>query len=97
MLSDNNPTTKPRLSVATLITDGLGYCCPWLFFQLYRKTSVIADRLGVTDRAVRYLKSKVDNHVCTCEGHPHCMKHLLLTPSGKRRRPTTIVHSRDLD
>jgi len=35
----------------------LGYCCEHRFFSLYRQTGLIAARLGVSDRAVRYRKA----------------------------------------
>ncbi len=35
------------------ITSGLGYCCTWYFFQLFRDNEVIADRLGFAADTVR--------------------------------------------
>lgn len=96
VLSPHNPSANPR-TLHYLITHGLGYCCPWFFFQLFRSTITVAERLGVTTRAVRALKSRVDNHECTCEGNPRCMKHLLRPSPGKRSGTALIINSRDLD
>jgi len=41
-------------SVEYLITKGLGYCCRWWFFQLYKNNELIAARLGTKERAIRY-------------------------------------------
>ncbi len=35
------------------ITQGLGYCCAWRFFSLYRNNEQIAARLGYSARTVR--------------------------------------------
>lgn len=54
------PNNKPRTNTITsYITADLGYCCPWSFFKLYpggKWTALVADRLGVTPRAVRYCR-----------------------------------------
>ena len=60
--------------VPTLVTKGLGYCCPWAFFKIFRKTPEIAARLGVTEQTVRNWKAKVDDGYCKCEGRGNCMK-----------------------
>ena len=36
-----------------LITQSLGYCCPWFFFQLYRNNVRIEERLGMHRETVR--------------------------------------------
>lgn len=69
---DNRPV-NPH-SVASLICDGLGYCCEWKFFSLYRRTAVIADRLGVTDRAVRNHKRAFREGKLKCLCEKNCMK-----------------------
>ena len=58
----NGPT------IASLIRD-LGYCCEARFFSLYRQTSLIAARLGVSDRAVRYRKAMFKEGLL-----PYCAK-----------------------
>jgi hypothetical protein len=79
----------PRDTVHQLITSGLGYCCPWMFFHLFRKTGMIAARLGVTERAVRYAKKRVKEGEWVCEGHPTCMCKQMTLSGERRKRPFT--------
>lgn len=70
---------KPkRVTVKILICDsrpyGLGYCCEYAFFKLHRQTGAIADRLGVTNRAVRYHKMAFKDGEMHCEGREGCLK-----------------------
>ena len=58
--------------VRTLITKGLGYCCPWAFFHFHKKTALIADRLGVSTRAVQRVKKEV-RECGDCEKRPNCL------------------------
>ena len=58
----------------SLITEGLGYCCLWGFFKLYRQTGLIALRLGVTPRTVRLYKARFRDGEFKCEGCANCMK-----------------------
>jgi hypothetical protein len=70
----NNMTTKRhRFSVDLLITSGLGYCCSWFFFTHFKRTALIAIRLGVTPRAVRYAKAKFKSGEMKCRGCENCM------------------------
>jgi hypothetical protein len=78
-----------RGTIHHLITSGLGYCCPWMFFHLFRKTGVIAARLGVTERAVRYAKKRVKEGEWVCEGHPTCMCKRMTLSGERRKRPLT--------
>lgn len=59
--------------IKPLITEGLGYCCPWLFLKLYPQTAQVADRLGVDGRTVRLLRASP----IECEGKEDCMKRLI--------------------
>lgn len=70
-----------RSLIRTLITSptGLGYCCPWAFFSIFRKTAVIADRLGMTQRAVQMAKRRVDEGEWKCEQCGNCMKEQVRT------------------
>lgn len=62
-------------SLEFLITNGLGYCCVWGFFHFVSKrTGMIAVRLGVTDRAVRYAKAKFRAKEIACAGKEGCLK-----------------------
>lgn len=60
-----NPPT-----VRELICDGLGYCCPWCFFQLFPSSSEAALRLGCTKRAVNYEKARTKE----CAGREPCLR-----------------------
>ena len=62
-------------SIAWLITKPpMSYCCEWKFFSLYHDCEMIAARLGVTSRAVRYHKLAYENYEIECEGCENCMK-----------------------
>lgn len=63
-----------RPLITTLIVDGLGYCCTWAFFSIFRKTAVIAARLGVSTRTVQRGKARVDDGLDKCRGCKNCMK-----------------------
>ena len=55
--SADNPSGKNLF--ADLVTNGLGYCCVHFFFSNVKaETLQIADRLGVTSRAVRIHKAR---------------------------------------
>jgi len=79
----------PRQTVTYLVTVGLGYCCPYFFFTHYRNTALIAARLGVTERAVRYAKAAVDDGVTECAGCESCMNKLV-TKAGKPRKQPEV-------
>ena len=72
----NNPIANPP-NIRSMIVEDLGYCCPWVFFQVFRKTSLIATRLGVAPRSVRIVKARCDNGEEKCTGIPRCMKEKL--------------------
>jgi hypothetical protein len=67
-----------KITIVALITEpppsGLGYCCPWVFFRKFKQTALIAARLGVSTRAVRYHKELWRAKCYGCEGRPNCMK-----------------------
>lgn len=44
----------------------MGYCCPYAFFRLYKRTGLIAARLGVTERTVRRWKAKFRTKELSC-------------------------------
>ncbi len=60
--------------VHTLIKQGLGYCCPWAFFKIFRRTPEIAARLGVSDRTIQRCKRAVKEGELECEHCANCMK-----------------------
>ena len=67
----------PAPTIASMITEDLGYCCVTFFFSRYKKTALVAARLGVSARAVRYAREADRLHPCVCEGREACMKKLL--------------------
>jgi len=73
-IPEHNANKKPRhLSVELLITEGLGYCCAWVFFMRFKRTALIAARLGVTTRAVRYAKARFNSGEIKCNNCANCM------------------------
>ena len=66
-----------QITIVALITEpppsGLGYCCEWFFFSRFKRTALIAARLGVTPRAVCYHKEAWRAGECACEGKPNCL------------------------
>lgn len=67
--------TLQRQTVRRLVCEGLGYCCLWAFFRRnWRRTSVIADRLGCATSTIRYHKADFKAGVMECEGCKNCMK-----------------------
>ena len=64
---------RPRQNISYFISL-LGYCCEWRFFSLYKQTCLIAARLGVSDRAVRYRKALWRAGSLRCTGCPRCVK-----------------------
>ena len=63
-----------RQTVKLLVTEGMGYCCPFAFFSLYRQTALIAARLGVSDRAIRYAKAAFKAGEYRCQGCSDCLR-----------------------
>lgn len=63
-----------RITLKKLICDGLGYCCEFSFFKLHRRTALIAARLGVTERAVRYHKAQFRRGEFQCCKAQNCLK-----------------------
>lgn len=63
----------PRITIHSLVTKDLGYCCLYAFFRLYRQTGVIATRLGVTDRAIRKHKEAFRAGELRCGKCKTCM------------------------
>ena len=68
-------TQKPRrVTFKSLITEGLGYCCEFGFFKCHRQTGLIAERLGVETRTVRYHKMAYVDGVTKCVNAEKCLK-----------------------
>lgn len=50
----------------------LNWCCVYAFFRCYKQTGLIASRLGVSERAVRYRKEQFRCGELVCEKLPNC-------------------------
>lgn len=57
-----------------LIEDGLGYCCPYAFFSLFRQTRVISARLGLGRTTVKEWKRRMKSGELQCQHCPNCMQ-----------------------
>lgn len=68
------PGNKTRVTFSSLVCNDLGYCCEWAFFRLFKQTSFIAARLGVSRRTVCYHKARFKTGELTCQGCPTCLK-----------------------
>lgn len=77
-----------RLTIRQMIVEDLGYCCPFIFFRLYRKTPVIAVRLGVAESTVRAAKARVDDGIDECEKCEGCLRTRLTLKGTPRSTPT---------
>ena len=71
----------PRITIISMITKDLHYCCAWFFFTRFRKTGMIAARLGVSPQAVRACRSSCGG----CAGGPACMDKKLTLKLTPRR------------
>lgn len=81
---DNRINIKYKpLSLPYLITEDMGYCCPYMFFSLYRRPAVIATRFGVSTWTVRFWRAKWKAGELQCCGKVACMKSRL--PSLRKR------------
>lgn len=67
----------PQVTVKQLIEGDLGYCCEYAFFTLYKRTTLIADRLGVSVRVVQLHKAAVREGCVACSSKPNCLGRLL--------------------
>lgn len=75
-MSRQLPSNNYR-QIETLIVSNLGYCCEWFFFSCYTDTNLIAARLGVTPRAVRYHIQAFKKGDLTCQNSERCSKNCL--------------------
>ena len=74
-----------RPTVKSTITQDLKYCCTWYFFKLYRRSSLVAERLGFTTRAVQ--KAKADANAGQCAGCENCLLKKLTVSADPRKMP----------
>ena len=84
-----------RPTVTSLITQDLGYCCPWFFFRMFRRSVTVADRLGVTVRAVQKAKAAAAESGCSnCE---KCMRQKVTLAGTVRKLPAAPLPGRSTD
>ena len=68
-----------RITIKALVTQDLHYCCLWFFLTRFRRTRLVADRLGVSDQAVRACRARVKCGEEKCEERESCMdKHITM-------------------
>lgn len=56
-----------------LICGDLGYCCIYAFFRLFKRTGLIATRLGMSRRTVQLYKVRWRAGEFKCEGCKNCL------------------------
>lgn len=69
-----------KTSISDLLTrTGLGFCCPYAGLEANRAvpTGLLAARLGVSARAIRYHYSSLADGGVRCEHLKNCMKERL--------------------
>lgn len=65
----------PRVTLLSLIqSPAMGYCCEFAFFSKHKRTAMIALRLGISDRAVRYRKALYNEGKLKCLNFDKCLK-----------------------
>lgn len=71
-LSNNNTR---ELWFETCVTEGLGYCCEFFFWQKYGEVAneLIAARLGVSERTVRRRRLKAQQGKLKCKKEEQCL------------------------
>lgn len=60
--------------VESAIEDGLGYCCPYAFFSIFRQNKMIRERIGVERRAIATWKKKLRDGKLQCKCKEKCLK-----------------------
>jgi hypothetical protein len=75
-LSPDKPRAKLRTdSLESMITQGLGYCCPQVFWSYYHDTAapILAARFGCTPETVRKHKQWFREGKFKCADKPTCL------------------------
>ena len=67
-----------QFTVKKAIEEDLGYCCTWVFLTKFKRTSMIARRLGFDPRTIRLWKAKVKSGELACTNCSTCMKKVIL-------------------
>lgn len=73
MSRDQEPKDN-RSQFVDLVCTSMGYCCPYAFLRVNRKTQEISDRLGLAKRTIRVWKAKYDDREIRCETKDNCLK-----------------------
>lgn len=65
-----------RITIESLVRDGLKYCCEYAFFVAHKKvaTGTIATRLGVHKRTVREHRERFNEGELQCTNCGECLK-----------------------
>ena len=71
-----------RPTVLSMVTQDMGYCCLWFFFSRFRRTGLIAARLGVSPQAIRQNKASCGG----CQSKASCMDKKITLELTPRRR-----------
>ncbi len=74
----NNPRMK-HPTYASLVTDGLGYCCSYFFTKYFlgESRSLIALRLGCDVTTVQNARNRLRQGKLTCANCPNCIERKL--------------------
>lgn len=72
MRDQGKPGTRSLVEQLTC-GGGLGYCCPYAFFRVNRRTGAIATRLGLAERTIRVWKAKFKAKEIVCSEASNCM------------------------
>ena len=75
-----------RITIRSMVTKDLHYCCLWFFLTRFRRTRLVADRLGVSDQAVQAARRNVKCGLEKCESRSNCM-HAKVTMQLTPRQP----------
>ena len=68
-----------------MVEEGLGYCCLWFFLTRFRRSRVVADRLGVDIRTINYARERVRSGEERCKGCDRCMDKLVTLEGSVRK------------
>ena len=70
-----SPHNTRDLWLETCVTEGLGYCCEFFFWQKYAgvDTELIAARLGVSERTVRRRRLMAQQGKLKCKKEEQCL------------------------
>ncbi len=79
-----------RITLRSLVTQDLKYCCLWFFLTRFRRSRVVADRLGLDIRTVNYARERVRRGEEKCAGCANCM-HTVVTLAGTARKPKAEI------